>query len=117
MDGNVCYPLVPLPRPSEQRALVPVSFPLMVDADSFDDAEPDPLAWFWQCFCKLFWLFLRALVVMRRLQLQLVGLRQQSRYWQAQHRRAVRREAKQTEEIQRLQGELRALKRRVFGRR
>src|SRR6266436_758186 len=117
MDGNGFYPLVPVARPAEQGALVPVSLPLVVDADCCDDAETDGLAWLWQRFCQLFWLFLRALVVIRRLQVQLIGLRQQARYWQAQHRRAVLREAKQTEEIQRLQGELRELKRRVFGRR
>ncbi len=117
MDGNGFYPLVPVARPAEQGALVPVALPLVVDADCCDDAETDGLAWLWQRFCQLFWLFLRALVVIRRLQLQLIGLRQQARYWQAQHRRAVLREAKQTEAIQRLQGELRELKRRVFGRR
>jgi transposase len=117
MDGNGFYPLVPVSRPAEQGALVPVSLPLVVDADCCDDAETDALALLWYWLCQLFWLFLHALVVIRRLQLQLVGLRQQSRYWQAQHGRAVRREAKQTAEIQRLQGELRALKRRVFGRR
>lgn len=117
MDGSVFYPLVPLPQSSEQRALVPVVLPLVTDSGCYDDAETDALAWLWQRFCQLFWLFLLALVVIRRLHLQLVEVRQQSRYWQAQHRRAVRREAKQAAEIQRLQGELRALKRRVFGRR
>jgi len=117
MDDNGFYPLVPLPRPSEQRSPVPVSFPLVVEVDAFDDAEPDPLALLWQHFCKLFWLFLLTLVVIRRLQLQLVGLRQQAGYWQAQHRRAVLREGKLAEEIQRLQGEFRAFKRRVYGRR
>jgi len=117
MDGNGFYPLVPVARPAEQAALVPVALPLVVDVDCCDDAETDVLALLWQRFCQLFWLFLLALVVIRRLQLQLIGLRQQSHYWQAQHRRAVLREAKQTEEIQRLQGELRELKRRVFGRR
>jgi transposase len=117
MDGNGFYPLVPLPRPSEQRSLVPVSFPLVVDADSFADAEPDPLALLWQRFCQLFGLFLLALVVIRRLHRQLVELRQQSGYWRALHQRAVLREGKLAEENQRLQGELRELKRRVFGRR
>lgn len=117
MDGNGSYPLVPLPQTSEQRSLVPVSFPLVVDADSFDDAEPDPLALLWQWFCKLFWLFLLALVVMRRWRIQLVELRQQAGYWRTLHQRAVRREGKLAEEIQRLQGELRELKRRVYGRR
>ncbi len=66
----------------------------------------------WLC-----WLFLLALAVIRRLQLQLVELRQQAGYWRALHQRAVLREAKLAQEIQRLQGELRALKRRVYGRR
>src|SRR5258708_3021859 len=106
MDGNGFYPLVPVARPTEQGALVPVSLPLVVDADYYDDAETDALALLWQRFCQLFWLFLLALVVIRRLQLQLVGLRQQSRYWQAQHRRAAPREAQQSAELQRLHGEL-----------
>jgi transposase len=117
MDANGFYPLVPLPRPSEQGSLVPVSFPLVVDSDSFADAEPDPLDLLWQRFWKLFWFFLLALAVIRRLRLQRVELRQQSGYWRARHQQAVLREAKLAEEIQRLQGELRELKRRVFGRR
>jgi transposase len=117
MDGNGFYPLVPVAQPAEPGALVPLALPLVVDADGGDEAATDALALLWQRFCQLFGLLLRALAVLRRLQRQLVEVRQQSGYWQAQHRRAVLREAKQTEEIQRLQGELRELKRRVFGRR
>src|ERR1700675_5068932 len=100
MDGNGFYPLVPVARPAEQGALVPVALPLVVDADCGDDAETEGLALLWQRFCQLFWRFLLALVVIRRLQLQLVGLRQQSRYWQAQHRRGVLPGAKQNEALQ-----------------
>jgi transposase len=117
MDGNGFYALVPLPQPSEQQSLVPVSLPLVVDVDACDDAEPDPWVLLWQGFCLLCWLFLIALAVIRRLQLQLVELRQQAGYWRALHQRAVLREGKLAQEIQRLQGELRALKRRVYGRR
>ena len=117
MDGNGSYPLVPLRQPSEQRALVPVSYRLVVGSDSCDDAEPNLLALLWQGFCKLFWLLVLACVVIRRLRLQLVELRQQSGYWRALHQRAVLREGKLAEEIERLQGELRELKRRVYGRR
>ena len=115
MDSLGLYPLVPLPQPAEQGSLVPVSLPLVGDWDFCDDPEPDALDLLWQWFCQLAWFFLVALAVIRRLQLQLVELRQQSGYWQAQHRRAVGREEKQAEEIQRLKGELRELKRRVFG--
>jgi transposase len=117
MNGRGSYSLVPLPRAAERQALVPISSSLVVDWDLYDDVEPDLLAWLWQGFCKLVWLHLNALAVIRFLRLQLVDLRQQAGYWRAQHQRAVRREEKLAAEMQRLQGELRELKRRVYGRR
>jgi transposase len=117
MDSNGSYSLIPLPQPAEHRALVPVALPLVIDAAACDADESDWLAWLWLRFCKLCWLLLLALVVIRRLRLQLVDLRQQAGYWRALHQRAVLREAKLAAEIQRLQGELRELKRRVYGRR
>jgi transposase len=117
MDSNGSYSLIPLPLPAEPRALVPVASPLVIDLDLRDAAEPAWLAWLWLRFRNLCWLLLLALVALRRLRQQLVELRQQVGYWRALHQRAVVREAKLTAEIQRLQGELRALKRRVFGRR
>jgi transposase len=110
MDANASYPLVPV-RP-QQGSLVPVSTALVVDVDS----EPDILAWLWRRFRKLALLFFLALAALRRLRLQLVELRLQANYWWVQHQRAVQREAALAEQIQRLQGEIRELERRLYGR-
>jgi hypothetical protein len=109
MDANASYPLVPLP--SEHGSLVPVFVTL-----SGPESKPDLLAWLWRRFCKLAMLFFLALIALRRLRVQLVDLRLQANYWRAQHRRAVRREADLAEQIQHLQGEIRDLERRLYGR-
>lgn len=114
MDANASYPLVVLPP--EHGSLVPVSSVIVVNPDSCHDSEPDLLALLWRRFCKLAALFFLALVVLRRLRLQLIELRQQANYWKAQHQRAVQREADLAEQIQNLQGEIRELKRRFYGR-
>jgi transposase len=117
MDGNVSYPLVIFPP--EHGAIVPVSSAVVVESDARHDSEPDLraiLALLWQCFCKLAILFFLALVLLRRLRLQLSELRLQANYWRAQHQRAVQREADLKEQLQHLQGEIRELKRRLFGR-
>ena len=103
------------PEPG-QGALVPVTFPIVVACDADDHAEADVLALLWQCFCTLAWLFLLALVVMRWLRQQVLELRWQACYWQAQHRRAVERGVELAEQIHQLQGEIRELKRRLFAR-
>lgn len=108
------YPLVCLPP--EQGALVPVPEKLVVSYDSPHDARPDRLAFLWQCFCKLAWFLFLALGMLRQLRLQLVELRLEANYWRAQHRRAVQREAELKEQNKHLQGEIRELKRRLFGR-
>lgn len=108
MDANASYPLVPVPP--QQGSLVPVSMALSVDVD------PDILAWLWRRFCKLAVLFFLALAALRRLRLELVELRLQANYWRAQHQRAVQREAELAERIQLLQGEIRELERRLYGR-
>jgi transposase len=113
MDGKASYPLVCLP--SQQGALVPVC-KAAVDLDSAEESEPDLLALLWQQFCKLAWLFWLALVALRRLRCQVVDLRCQANYWRAQQQRAVQREAALAAQIQHLQGEIRELKRRLFGR-
>jgi transposase len=110
MDANASYPLVPVPP--QQGALVPVCWSLAVERD----CHPDILAWLWQRFCKLATLFFLALAIVRRLRLQLVELRLQANFWRAQHQRAVQREAELAEQIQRLQGEIRELERRLYGR-
>lgn len=118
MDSNASYPLVCLPP--EQTTLVPVTPSLVVDGDTehdYDyDYEADQLAFLWRCFCRLsllFWLAVRAL---RRLRIQLIELRCQANYWQAQHQRAVQREAALAAQVQQLKGEIREWKHRLFGR-
>src|ERR1035438_2049085 len=110
MDANASHFLVPLPP--EHGSLVPISSALVDDLDF----EPDLLALLWRCFGKLARLFFLALVALRRTRIQLIELRLQANYWRAQHQRAVQREAISKEEIQRLQGEIRELERRLYGR-
>jgi transposase len=116
MDDKISYPLVVLPP--EQGSLVPVFDAIEVDVDSGRD-EPDVHAFvmfLWRRFCKLAVLFFLALALVRRLRRQVSELRQQVGYWQAQHRRAVQREAELKEKVHLLEGQIRELKRRLFGR-
>ena len=106
MDGNDVKSLGSLPP--EQKALEPV---FVVNLD----AEPDPLALLWRRFCKLAALVFLLLALVRRFRLRFIELRQQANYWQAQHQRAIQREAECKEQVQHLQGELRELKRRFYG--
>jgi transposase len=110
MDAKASYPLVSLSP--EQGSLLPLSSALVTERH----AQPDRLAFLWRCFCKLAWLFFLALVLLRRLQRQLIELRRQANFWRAQHQRAVQREAGLQAQIQRLQGEIRELERRLYGR-
>jgi transposase len=117
MDATTSYPLVPLPP--EPRALVPVSSVLVANPDSPDHDEPDLralLALLWRCFRKLATLFLLALVALRHRRRQVLELRLQANFWRAQHQRAVQREAALKEQVQQLHGEIRDLKRRLYGR-
>ena len=114
MDDNASYPLVRLP--AQQGTLVSASTPVILDADSQEDSQPDPAAQLWRYLYILAWLFLLALVTIRRLRWQLIDLRCQATYWQTQHQRARQRELKLAEQNQLLQGEIRELKRRLFGR-
>ncbi len=114
MDAKI-YPLVVLPP--EQGALVPVSAAMEIDFDSGRN-EPDALAllmFLWRRFRKLAFLFLLALALVRRLKRQVNDLRQQANYWRAQHQRAVQREAELKDKVHLLEGEMRELKRRLFG--
>ena len=116
---NACdsYPLVVLPH--EHGSLVPVSSALIVDIDSPHDSQPDPravVAFLWGRFCKLATIFFVAMALVRWLRLQVIDLRQQANFWRAQHQRAVQREADLKEQIHHLQGEIRELKRRLYGR-
>ena len=108
MDANASYPLVPVSQPRE-----------VVVAELCDDlccqCQPE-LARLWRRFLKLVALFILAIITIRRLRRQLVELRWQANYWRAQHQRAVQREAALAERVEHLQGELRELKRRYYGR-
>ena len=101
------FPLVPVAP--EQGTLVPVSTTL--EADFYDDVDPLPLLW-----DRLRLFVTRSCSIICALQQQVVELRCQANYWQAQHQRAVQRVAALTAEVQQLQGEIRDLKRRLFGR-
>ena len=117
MDANVSYPLVILPP--EQCMLVPVVADIIIDLDSPHDSGPNWRAFsafLWQRFCRLTVLFFIALALLRRLRKQVVFLRQQANYWRAQHQRAVQREADLKDQVHLLEGEIRELKRRLFGR-
>jgi len=91
-----------------------------------DDPQPDlraVLGWLWRRFCRLavlFFLLLACCRFLRRqlveLRLQVVELRLQANYWKAQHQRAAQREAHWKEKVQLLEGELRELKHRMYGR-
>jgi hypothetical protein len=110
MDAQASYPLVC--RPPEHGALLPASSVL----DAQCHSEADLLALLWRRFCQLAWLFFLALLLLRRCRRQLVELRLQANYYRSQHRRAVQRAADLTEQVQRLQGEIRELERRLYGR-
>jgi transposase len=117
MEDNTSYPLVPLPP--EQGTLVPVIAELIVDCDSDHDCEVDVqdlLDVLWHCFCQLALFFWLALLTIDHLRRQLIELRCQANYWRTQHQRAVQREAALAAQVQQLKGEIRELKRRLFGR-
>ena len=104
MDVDASYPLVVVPSLQGTRAAT---------------APPDAralLVFLWRCFCKLARLFFIALALLRRLRMQAVLLRQQAHYWRAQHQRALQREVEFKDQVHLLEGEIRELKRRLFGR-
>lgn len=110
MDAKISYPLVVLPP---QGSLLP-------DSGSEGDGNSGPdvralLMFLWRRFAKLAFLFLLALDLVRRLKCQVTRLRQQANYYQAQHQRAVQREAELKEKVHLLEGQIRELKRRLFG--
>ena len=118
MDATTSYPLVPVPP--EQGSLVPFSSALVADIESCHYTEADLrklLGFLWRRFCRLTLLFILALGLLRRCRRQVVELRLQANYWRAQHQRAVQREADWKEQVHHLQGEIRELKRRLYGRR
>ena len=117
MDANASHPLVGLPP--EHELLAPFSSAVVFNVHSPHDSEPDLrafLALFWRRFCQLAVLFFLLLALCHRLRRQLIELRLLANYWKAQHQRAVQREADLAEQVQLLQGELRELKRRFYGR-
>jgi transposase len=99
------YPLVVVPP---QQALVPVP-EIVSDTDDDQDWQTN-LFVLWQALACLCWL------VLRSWKRQVTELRWQANYWRAQHQRARQREAEWAEKVELLQGEIRELKRRLFGR-
>jgi transposase len=107
MDGNASYPLVVLPP--ERGALVP--------GTGEQDASQDPpleitLRWWFHPL----WLLFLAVLLIHRLLLQVTELRMEANYRRTQHQRAMQREAVLRDEVRRLQGEIRELERRLYGR-
>ncbi len=107
MDGNASYPLVVLPP--EQGELVPVT----QEQESAQDCPTDNTLRLW--FDPL-WLLFLAVLFIRGLLLQINELRREVNYRWALHQRAMLREAVLKEEVRRLQGEIRELRRRLYGR-
>jgi transposase len=116
MDAIASYPLVALFPVN--GTLVPVSAALAFDPEPLpnDDARADRFAFLWHCFCQLLWLMGVALLAIEQLRRQLVDLRCQANYWRTMHQRAILREDDWKSQVQQLQGEIRELKRRLFGR-
>jgi transposase len=85
---------------------VPVTSLATNASDEPDNSDAGVL---WTCWCIL-------LATIHQLRQQVIDLRCQAKYWQAQHQRAVQREADLKQEQQHLQAEIRELKRRLFGR-
>ncbi len=116
MDADTFYPLVP-------RSPTPEDATTMLLDDGIVESPPTPeehldalLFWLRQCLIVLLFLLLLAVAIIRRLRLQMVLLRQQSHYWQSQHRRAKQREHKLQQEVELLHGQIRELQQRLFGR-
>src|SRR5262249_17147905 len=103
-----------LPSGTEPSASVLDSF--VGDDPSRDDFTSDFVAQLWQVVCLLgqFWLF--ALDALECLRQQVFELRRQVERWGALHKRAVQSEADLKDQVQHLQGEIRELERRLYGR-
>jgi Transposase C of IS166 homeodomain len=116
MDGTLCYPLDA--SADQQRSLVPITLdPAATNHDHCGDTSDNArLGVLWQCYGLLGQLYWLAVGVIRRLRLQVIDLRCQANYWQAQHQRAVQREVDLNEQQQYLHAQIRDLQRRLFGR-
>ena len=102
--------------PPQQGTLIPLPTGIIVDADEPDEAMPDLAVFLWRRFCQLAVLWWLTLAAVRRLQLQVIDWKMRANFWQAQHRRAVQREAELTAANQLLQAHIRELERRLYGR-
>jgi transposase len=100
MDGTLCYP----GTPTEHTSLVPVT---PVATTNEDEADKNSVLWVLWCI---------VLSTLHNLRQQIIDLRAQANYWQAQHQRAVQREAELKEDKQHLQAQIRELQQRLFGR-
>ena len=96
--------------------------PMLEESVAEDDQEPadtpdtSRLVVLRQCCQMLGRMFFMAVAALRQLRQQVTELRSQANYWQAQHQRAVQREAELKEEKQSLHAQIRELKQRLFGR-
>jgi hypothetical protein len=115
MEGTLYHPLDA--DTTQPQDLVSIPSELTTTPDDPGGATVSTcLRVLWEC-CHLFGrLYCHALGIIRRLRVQITELRCQAHYWQAQHQRAVQREANLKEDKQRLQARIRDLKRRLFGR-
>jgi len=86
------------------------------DYQSTDIPHTSQLAVFGQCYELLLRLLFLALDTLWQARREITELRCQAHYWEAQHRRAVQREAELKDEKQHLHAEIRELKQRLFGR-
>jgi hypothetical protein len=110
MDGTTCYPLIA--STDQHGSLVPVTSVAAADQQDDSNDNSDSAGFLWQCWCFI----LDLLAIIHGLRLQVIDLRAQAHYWQAQHERAVIREAVLKEEKQYLQAQIRDLQQRLFGR-
>jgi hypothetical protein len=105
MDVTLGHPLEV--SHSQEQSLAPV--PTLSPASNADDNTfSSDSGVLWQCWCIV-------LATIHGLRLQIIDLRGQANYWQAQHQRAVGREANLKEEKQSLQAQIRDLQRRLYG--
>lgn len=112
MDGignhnlNLALPPTPGPTPT-----------ITFDFDSKDyEPTPDFLGLLWRTILDLLVLAAMALERIRSLRQEVVELRRQAHYWQAQHQRAREREDQCQQKIQHLEAQIRDWERRVYGR-
>jgi hypothetical protein len=107
MDGTLCHPGTSAEHGSVGPVTTVANAPNQDGAA--DNSDNSGVSVLWAC-----WFIVVATI--HQLRQQIIDLRCQANYWQAQHQRAVQREADLKEEKQQLQALIRELQRRLFGR-